>query len=67
MAQSSELGMSSEQLIESGVEQGGVDGMGVIEQEQMLADLLEGEIEVGADGELIALLGIKIGDGVVAG
>ena len=67
MAQSSELGMSSEQLIESGVEQCGVDGMGVIEQEQMLAVLLEREIEVRIDDELIALLGIEIGDGVVAG
>ena len=59
--------MSNEQLIESGVEQGGVDGMGVVEQEQMVAVLLKGEIEVGGDGELITLLGIEIGDGVVAG
>ena len=59
--------MSNEQLIESGVEQGGVDGMAVVEQEQMLAVLLKGEIEVGGDGELITLLGIEIGDGVVAG
>ena len=58
--------MSNEQLIESGVEQGGVDGMAVIEQEQMLAVLLKGEIEVGGDGELITLLGIEVGDGVVA-
>ena len=59
--------MSNEQLIESGVEQGGVDGMAVVEQEQMLAVLLKGEIEVGGDGELITLLGIEIGDAVVAG
>ena len=59
--------MSNEQLIESGVEQGGVDGMGVVEQEQMVAVLLKGEIEVRIDDELIALLGIEIGDGVVAG
>ena len=58
--------MSDEQLIESGVEQGGVDRMGVVEQEQMLAVLLKGEIEVGGDGELITLLGIEVGDGVVA-
>ena len=59
--------MSDEQLIESGVEQGGVDGMAVVEQEQMLAVLLKGEIEVGGDGELIALIVFEIGDGVVAG
>ena len=52
--------MSDEQLIESGVEQGGVDGLAVVEQEQMLAVLLKGEIEVGGDGELIALLGVEI-------
>ena len=52
--------MSNEQLLESGVEQGGVNGMGVIEQEQMLAVLVEGESEVLIDDELIALLGIEI-------
>ena len=59
--------MSSEQLIESGVEQSGVDGMGVIEQEQMITVLLKGESEVRIDDELIALFGFEIGDGVVAG
>ena len=59
--------MSNEQLIEAGVAQDGVDGMAVVEQEQMFAVLLKGEIEVGGDGELITLLGIEIGDAVVAG
>ena len=46
---------------------GGVDGIGVVELEQMIAVLLDAKIVVRVDGELVALLVFETGGGVVLG
>ena len=59
--------MSVMELIEAGVDQGGVHAVVVIKQVQMLALLLDGEIDVGVDVDPIALVGVEVGDDVFAG
>ena len=53
--------ISSEQLIECGV-----DGIGVIDQDQMVAVPSDGEIEAWSDLDMNAFTRIEVGDGVFA-
>ena len=69
VAPSSQLGLRVRELIEcgveqEGVEQSGVDGIGLIEKQSMVAVLLDGELEVGVDVDLFTLPGFVVGDPV---